>query len=343
MRNSRKYLFGSTSKNAFLFILFFAGILFSSCERDNEDPVGPNLQDRFGPFALVSELSLNRDSVDFAAGENVVFNAEFNKNVNWIITVIGLESGAEFTIEGFSRMINSENAVWTGRTSELPFFKAEPCSVELIVPEEGDFMETAEVTVLEPRVYSGSLYTDFEENPAINIVNPEFELTGNSGISSVITPAQGDFILLLEGTDNVVPNYFVGLAELSPQINGNEYVQFPTTVPENLYFNFFMYNDGRPHGVAVIQFHFDSNDNGVFDDGPDQTFQLEGDYPLDFTGWRKFSHTMADVGISQAQLEKVVMIRVLLISIRDTQPSPKLEVQLGLDYITFTTGAPFQL
>lgn len=321
-------------------------MVFTGCERDDEEPVGPNLQDRFGPFAVLTDLTVSRDSVDFAAGQNVAFNAEFNKNVNWVITVTGLESGAQLTIEGFSRIISSENAVWTGRTSQLPFFKAEPCSIELTVPEEDpEYMGTAEVTVVEPRVYSGSLYTDFEEGPGqnISIVNPEFELTGNSGISNIITPAQGDFFLLMEGTDNVVPNYFVGLTELSPKMNGNTYVEFPTTVPENLYFNFFLYNDGRQHGVAVIQFHYDSNDNGVFDDGPDETFQLDGDYPLNFTGWRKFSHTVADMGIPQDQLDKIVMIRVLLISIRDTQPSPKEQVQLGLDYVIFTNGAPFEL
>ncbi len=329
-------------------VLLFCSVfvITTSCERDDEDPAGPNLQDRFGPFEVDSELSLSRDSVNFAAGENVVFNAEFNKNVNWVITITGLESGAVIQIEDFSRIINSENATWTGRTSQLPFFKAEPCSVELTVPDEEDFMgNTAEVVVLEPRVYSGSLYTDFEEGSGqdIAIVNPEFELVGNTGISDAINPAQGDFILLMEGTDNVVPNYFVGIVELSPQMNDNTYVQFPTTVPENLFFNFFLYNDGRDHGICVIQFAFDTNDNGVFDDGPDEIFQLDGDYPLDFTGWRKFSHTMADVGIPQNKLQKIVMIRVLLISVRDTQPSPKLEVQLGLDYVTFTSGAPFQL
>ncbi|MFN2429054.1 MAG: hypothetical protein ABR574_03480, partial [Cryomorphaceae bacterium] len=249
-------------------------------------------------------------------------------------------------IEDFSRLINSENATWTGRTSQLPFFKAEPCSVELTVPTESDFGGSmADVTVLEPRVYSGSLYTDFEEDPQgnINLGNFEFELTNNTGRSSIVTPAQGDFFWLMEGTDDVVPNFFTGLIEINPGINGNTYVQLPTTVPENLFFNFFLYNDGRPHGIAVIQFAFDSNDNGVYDDGTDATFQLEGDFPLDFTGWRKYSHSMADVGMSQAQLQKIVTIRVLLISDMNNQPNPPLEVQFGIDYLTFTAGAPFQL
>ncbi|MCA1761777.1 MAG: hypothetical protein ABR574_03475, partial [Cryomorphaceae bacterium] len=82
-------------------ILLFCAVLVitTSCERDDEDPAGPNLQDRFGPFEVVSELTLSRDSVNFAEGENVVFDAEFNKNVNWVITITGLESGAVLVIE----------------------------------------------------------------------------------------------------------------------------------------------------------------------------------------------------------------------------------------------------
>jgi len=104
-----------------------------------------------------------------------------------------------------------------------------------------------------------------------------------------------------------------------------------------------MYSDGGPHGIAVIQFVFDTNNNGQFDDGVDQTFQLEGDFPLNWVGWRHIKHSMADVNMSQAQLEKLVSIRVLLISDKNAQPTPPLPVDFGIDYMIFTQGAPLEL
>lgn len=323
-----------------LSVLIFA----ISCSHD-EEPDGPNLEDRFGPFMIISELEVNRDSVDFASGQTVLFNAEFNKNVNWIITITGNESGAVKRIEGFSRIVNSANAVWNGNTTQLPFFKIEMCNIELTIPEEVDFSSLASIEISSTRIYPGTLFTDFEQPAGSNITlgNFEFELTNNTARSQAFPAAHGDFFYLFEGTDNVVPNFFTGLIVISPQINGTEYVQFPTTVPENLYFNFFLYNDGRPYGIAVIQFAYDTNDNGVFNDGVDQTFQLTGDFPLNFTGWKQFSHTMADVGLTQELLQKIVAIRVLLISDMNSQPTPPLQVQFGIDYMTFTSGAPLSL
>ncbi len=321
----------------------------SSCEHD-EELEGPNLIDRFGPFTNLVSLTASRDSVDFANGENVQFTAEFNKNVSWIITITGDESGAVQRIEGLSAVVE---ATWNGRVTELPFFKTEPCSVTLTVPEEGDFTDSTSVVVKSGRIYPGYLLADFEQADPANVIvrNFEFELDNVSGRSTLVPAVQGDFSLLLQGTDGSNPNFFVGLVEISSAITGTTYLEPPTTVPSSLYFNFFLYNDGRPHGICVIQFAFDSNDNGVFDDGIDATFQVPGDFPLNFTGIRKFSHPMTDVktggengtSITQAQLQKIVAVRVLLISNMNDQPSPPLPVQFGIDYMIFTQGAPLAL
>lgn len=81
----------------------------------------------------------------------------------------------------------------------------------------------------------------------------------------------------------------------------------------------------------------------MFDDGVDQTFQLDGDFPLNWTGWRHIHHSMADVNMTQAQLEKLVSIRVLLISDNNAQPNPPLQVDFGIDYMTFTQDGPLEL
>ncbi len=324
--------------------IFLMGAL-TACEHEDEPFAGPSLIDRYGDFTVIQELSVNTTLVDFAAGETVIFTAEFNISVDWVIEITGTETGAVKRITGFDKFINAENATWIGNTTDLPFFSTEMCTVELLVPEQEDFVNTADVEIVSTRVYPGSLFTDFEAEPgsAIQFGNFEFELTNQTGRQNNAIAAQGDYFYFLQGTDNVVPNFFVGLINISSNITGETYAPLPTTIPENLYFNCFIRSSGTPHGIAVIQFVFDSNDSGAFEDGTDQTFQLPGDFPLNWTGWRHINHSMSEVGMTQAQLQKLVTIRVLLISDMNSQPSPPISVEFAIDYLTFTQGGPLQL
>lgn len=328
-----------------ILMAFLAIALITSCEHDTDPPDGPNLIDRFGPFEVFEELTISRTNVDFSIGETVEFGAQFNKNVDWIITITGSESGAVKRITGFGGTIDATNASWDGGATVLPFFRVELCTVALTVPEEPEFINTGEVEIIGTKTYEGSIFSDFEEDAGADIFigNFEFELTNMVGRQVAPVAAQGEFSWRMEGTDDVVANFFVGLAWMSPLMNGVTYAEVPTTVPENLYFNFFMHNDGRPHGIAVIQFAFDSNDSGAFEDGIDATFQLPGDFPLSFDGWKQFSHTMAEVGMTQQQLEKIVNISVILISDMNGQPVPPLEVGFSIDFMIFTQGAPLAL
>lgn len=319
--------------------------LVFACEHETDTFDGPFLVDRFGEFTVLETLSASQSTVDFAAGESIVFSAAFNKNVNWVLQITGTESGAIKRIEGFDRELNADNATWLGGTTELPFFKAEVCTVELLVPEEPDFINSLEVEILSTKIYEGSLFTDFETDAGADIFfgNFEFELSPQSGRQNDMPAAQGEYYFLFEGTDNVVSNFFVGLININSTIMGETYAQFPTTVPEDLYFNCFIYADGGPHGIAVIQFVYDTNDNGVFDDGTDEIFQINGDFPLNWEGWQHINHPMSEIGISQEQLEKIVSIRVLLISDMNAQPDPPLQVDFGIDFLTFTAGGPLEL
>jgi len=334
------------SKYRFLWIAAICiSFLQISCKRDIDTFDGPSLIDRFGEFENTQALQLNRSEVDFSVGESVIFTAEFNKNVEWVITITGQQSGAVRRITGFDRFIKESNATWTGGTTDLPFFKKELCTVVLSVPEEADFSQTAEVEIIGTKLYPGNVFADFEDPPGsfIDVGNFEFEFSNQIGRQNTLPAAQGDYYYFLEGTDNVVPNFFVGLINIKSTITGQTYAPFPTTVPNQLYFNCFLYHDGSPHGIAVIQFAFDSNNSGAFEDGQDQTFQLEGDFPLNWTGWRHIHHPMSDLGITQEQLQKIVSIRVLLISNMNSQPNPPQPVRFGIDYITFTQGGRLQL
>lgn len=331
-------------KNLSLYtVLLLLTMIAWSCDHDTETFDGPNLVDRFGPFTLLADLEVNRTTVDFAAGQAVRMTAQFNKNINFVIRITGQESGAVKIIEAFGRQLDETNAVWRGGTTELPFFREEMCLIELIIPEE-NLTQSVMVEVVGTRVYEGSLFADFESSLGNNVElgNFEFELTPNTGVRTDGNSAEGNSYYLMEGTDNVLRNFFCGLHVIKSSVTGSEYAPVPTTVPEDLYFNAFLYSDGRPHTIAVIEFVFDSNDNGAYDD-TDALFKLDGDFPINWTGWRQISHTMADIGMTEEQVSKIVGIRLVLISDDNSQPTPPLEVAFGIDFMTFTSGGPLEL
>ena len=71
------------------------------------------------------------------------------------------------------------------------------------------------------------------------------------------------------------------------------------------------------------------------------------DFPAGTTrytaGWRAVGIPLSETAITRAQAQEIVAVRVLLISDANAQPSPPLPVAFGIDYITFTAGAPLDL
>ncbi len=310
------------------------------------EPEGPNLIDRFGPFQLVTPFDATVDQVDFAADESVVFTAEFNKQVEWTVTITGQESGAVKILEGFSRSLTADNARWRGTTTELPFFRQEAVVAVLTIPsEEGQVPEetTTTVEVLSARVYPGIVAADFQGNEDIFLGNFEFELDlSATGRSSEVPAAEGEQFYLLRSTGGptVADAFFIGLIDITPDL-GEPIFQVPTTVPEDLYFNFFVRGFGTPNGIAVIQLIADANGTGNYEADQDAVFAF-GDIDASFTGWRGFSKTVGEMGMTQQQAGQIVAIRVVVISNNNAQPAVPLPVDFGVDYFTFTAGGPLR-
>jgi hypothetical protein len=330
---------------SFAISLISLSLLIGGCSSKDDFFDGPDLTERFGEFMVIEDFGVSATTVDFSGGETIHFTGQFNKNVNWRITIIGQSSGARKVITGLSRTLDEATAQWNGSTTDLPLFKDESVTAILTIPEEPDYTAEVQISLLSGKEYPVTLITDFETAPGANIQvgNFEFELSNLTGRRDDIPAGEGNWYWRMHGTDNVVPNFFVGLINIFPSIVGETYFPVPTTIPEDLFFNCFIHHDGSPHGIAVIQFAVDSNDSGAFEDGQDQTFQLEGDFPLSWNGWRQFNHSMATLGMNQSQLSKIVAVRVLLISDRNAQPNPPLPVTFGIDFLNFTQGSPLQL
>ena len=312
------------------------------------EPDGPSLIDRFGPFTLVEPLTADTTAVDFAAGGAVTFSAQFNKQTDWVLEIVGQQSGAVRRIEGTSNALTAQNARWTGRTTELPLFKEEPVTASLFFPTEvGSDTTRVDLAVLSTRAYPGNVVADFEAasmaDSRVDVGNFEFELRG-AGISAEVPPGEGDGFFLFRGVEppsGGTRNFFVGLIDIVPRPSGS-YFAVPTTEPEGLFVNFFLYGFGTPNTIAVVQLVADANGNGVFNDGTDAVFEVYNE-PVEFEGWRLVSVPLSETPITQAQAGQLVNVRVLLISDDSNQPATPLPVEFGIDYITFTAGGPLQL
>jgi len=304
---------------------------------------GPNLTDRFGDFNLLDPIAASQASVDFAAGETVTFTARFNKQTNWVIEIVGQESGAVKRIEGFSNELTADNARWEGGTTELPLFKDEPITASLLLPDEQqDDTTRTDVTLLTPRTYSGSVMSDFEGGDEIQVGNFEFEFQ-NSGISSEVPAGEGDAFYVMRGTEppsGATRNFFVGLIDIRPE--GRGLLPVPTSIPEDLYFNFFLRSFDTEFTIAVVQLVVDGNGTGAYELDQDTIFPF-GDIPVDFEGWKQFGKSVGELGLTQAQAQNIVGVRVVLISDNNAQPATPQQVAFGIDYITFTAGGPLAL
>ncbi|MEM6966893.1 MAG: hypothetical protein AAF573_19165 [Bacteroidota bacterium] len=338
-------------KKSLIYNIIFTGALIftiSGCSHETDTFDGPSLVDRFGPFSVLQDLEVSQSTVDFAAGETAFFTAEFNKNVNWVLEITGTVSGAVKRIEGFERTLNATTALWDGGTTDLPFFTSEVCDVVLTIPEEPSYLGTATIEALSTRSYAdvGVLVTDFETaQPGVVQRNFDFKFSALTGRRDDIPAAEGDFFLFLEGTNNGAGDpFFIGLYEILASVTGETYIPVPTTIPEDLYFNFFVYSDGRPYGIAIVDFAVDTDDDGVFNESVDAVINPFGETRLDWVGWRQISFPMSTLGnITQEQLEKLVALRLIMISDDAQQPNPPEAVAYGADFMIFTSGGPLEL
>ena len=333
-------------------LVLVIGLTAIGCDHVTDTIDGPRLIDRFGDFFVVEPLAASQSEVDFAAGETVVFTADFNKQVNWVLEITGQTSGAVKRIQGFSNELTADNARWSGGTTELPFFKVEPVDVALlIIDEDADTLRTT-VEVLAPRVYEGVVAADFEGDDDITVFDPEFELA-EATVSDEIPAAQGDGFYLLRGTDAPQTNFFVGLAIILPP-DGASVFDVPTNIAEELYLNFFLYGFGTPNTIAVVEVVVDGNGTGMYEEGQDIIVPLGGDveFPnvgiVDFEGWEPYAEPASSFGqfgngITDQQTQEIVAVRVVLISDAANQPTPPLQVEYGIDFISFTAGGPLEL
>lgn len=326
-----------------ILMIGFASLLFS-CERDIAQE-GPLLVDLYADFEYVEELTISDKEVDFT-NNSVIFNAKFNKQTNWELTITGLSSKGKKMISGLSREMNASNAEWDGTTTELPMFKSEKCLIDLYIPETDQHTyDTVEITA--PKTNEGFLIADFEDG----IINPDwtppFVQSGADMSFRVVqdtVAAHGDYYYDMGGAVNW--DYLIGLLYIDADAYDNN-VTFPLSGnPDEVYFNFMLWvPDDISNAIVLFQFREDENEDGSFSDTDEDMWSYE---LTEFeSGWQHISVKYSDLvnlvngqpadpnGNALHEPDKLSQIQLLFLADPSTGYS-----QAFLDYMIFTEGEP---
>ena len=317
-----------------------------SCTTENDTFDGPSLTDIYGEFFIVDSLQVSSSTVDFSLGQNIIATAEFSKNVNWKLEITGQESGAKFTLEGFSRLLDATNAVWNGTTTTLPMFRAEDCSVLLTISNEADSLITS-VQVLGTKSINGFLLSDFEGE-----WNPGWGSFIQSGadMSFIITDeeiaAQGTKYYNMAGA--VDWDWLIGFIDIPATAYGS--TTFPlNSNPNNVFFNVMLAKyPGLTNGIVLFQFKEDDNMDGVYTAGSEDLFSLEVKLTGD-DGWQLISSKYSDlptlidgapsdpIGNGIYEPQKLQMVSILMLANPVTGYA-----KAWMDLLLFTETEPFQ-
>jgi hypothetical protein len=160
-------------KTKFILFLGFTCLVYSCTKIEFE---GPSIGTLYGDFEIIESLKLTKSSPNFSNNDEIGFHCEFNKPVEWKITIVGLSTGASKEIIGFSSLIDSNLIVWKGGPSQVPFFSEEVCAVELSFENEVDTLRDT-VTIISSKTFENGVWIeDFEDGlPADALVyyNPD--------------------------------------------------------------------------------------------------------------------------------------------------------------------------
>jgi len=143
-------------------ILFLSLVcLLHSCTKQEFE--GPSIATIYGDFELIEPLIVTNKNPSFSSNDQVGFHCEFNKPIEWKITILGLSTSASREITGFSNLIDSNMIVWKGGPSQVPFFAEEDCAIELTFENETDTLRDT-ITIVSAKTFDNGIWIeDFED------------------------------------------------------------------------------------------------------------------------------------------------------------------------------------
>jgi hypothetical protein len=339
------------------FLLLALPFFFTSCEKDKIE--GPSLNDLYGELTILESLNIVGDSADFSNNQSMYFTASFSKQVDWKIKIEGLNSGSVKIISGKSNTINQSNSTWDGSSTEIPFFIAEDCDVQLTF-EMHDDTTNNQLNIQSPKLYNDEntvLIIDFE-----NGFNPNFTGYFNSGAwgpfiqnnpnpNPLTTGGSGQGTKYLEQHGTVDWDWLIGYVDYSTELWQDVYANGENLIndPSKVYFNIMIKGDstisivtGGPNTLFKLEFHEDENGDGYYDSNTEDMYSYE--FLVDWNGWRMVSICYNDAdklllatigGDAVRNPSKISNVRTLLLANPDSGPA-----KADLDFLIWSFGSP---
>lgn len=326
--------------------LFLLIVFAISCRKEEEQAFdGPDLNDLYGPFSIIKEITFSKKDINFATDGDLVLNGELSKNTDWTIKFTGSQSGAVRTIQGFDRILSSENASWEGGANSFPAFNLEKVYVEISFPKEENAPAILDsINILGGKVDQGIFVTGFEEGLGTNWTRFN-QATVNGNITcSDGQAAKGDCYYSWNGT--VGWDWAIGSVNVKPD-NGNFGLPASAT---NLFFNMavnFVENNGPDNCFILFWFDEDENGDGTFNSSNEDRYIYEYWYQKD--GWDLISLNYNDLQFDAEGNKKEVFgnglpepSKLYAINVFFLANPANGNAKAFADHIIFTTDEPYR-
>jgi hypothetical protein len=244
-------------KRGYILLLFLAALMVVGCNK--KDIEGTEITPVTEAFQIEEDFKVSNSIPDFVK-EAIYFTAEFSEEVTSVITIKGLESGAEkkIVVEK-AASLDATNATWNGNNDGLYFFKTgEEVSYTLsffgadlivdstlTIKKAYEFDVEGKVVIIQNGDFndlpnwSNEWWVD--NNASKNILDFDF---GWYGIEETnVLPVQGDKFVQFYGTRTDTSAYIGGAAA------GNRdavYYDLPAD-PERVWVNIYAYGYGNSY------------------------------------------------------------------------------------------------
>ncbi|MBL6658485.1 MAG: hypothetical protein ISR00_06815 [Flavobacteriales bacterium] len=214
-------------------IYIFIAVVFLSCGREKPDFLGGSLNDQFGELLVLDSLRSSTSDFNFSTVSPRFFEAQWSKNLNWQLDVVGVQSGATKSFTGFSSKLDIDNTSWNGSANDFPSFLTESCVATLVLADNIDTITMSTVvsiSELKPLQDNLMLVADFEEGMPVNTI--KFVQQGESMTFDIASgqAANGTSYYAMGGIVNW--DYYLG--SIKVPVDTEEYTNVS---PLLLYFN----------------------------------------------------------------------------------------------------------
>jgi hypothetical protein len=335
-------------KNIFLVLLI--AITFISCERGDSDFLGGSLNDQFGELLVLDSLKSNTSNFNFSHTSPRFFEAQWSKNLNWNLTVVGTQTGASKTFSGYSNKLDFDNTSWNGTSDDFPSFTQESCEATLTLSDNDTSLEmstTVNIDALKPLQDGLKVIADFEDGFPLNTL-PLVQ----AGAKLVITEdsaAVGSKYLHMGG---YVPyDYLLTSIKIPVQ----EMDMFSSTSPLLLYFNMATIGGmvGEVPANQFLKIIIREGDGATLANGEKYSAEIN---PVNWSDWQLFSLPYSDFVLESASVNnlrepgRINQIEIMCLSCPaeeapDGPTCPEnmnLNVNTDIDFIAFTENESYK-